>query len=284
MRQILWGLFKKIVIADNCAVFVNNTFDSYPYQSGNILLIGAIFFAFQLYADFSGYSDMAIGIAKLLGLRVSPNFNYPFFAKNIADFWRRWHISLTSWFTDYVFTPLSFTFRKMKKGGIALAVIINFILVGLWHGANWTFVVFGLFQGILFIPLIFSGKLNDNSNIVAETKMFPNIKELFQMGIIFFLFVLGCILFRSETLGDAFEYMRRMIQMETLWAFYQICMQKVIWFIVTLLIVEWIQRNKQHGLEIAAMNPWLRRIIYCIILFCIVLFMGENEQNIYFKF
>lgn len=156
-RQILWGLFKKIVIADSCASITGQLFDNYQNYPGSSLLLGAFLYIVQIYADFSGYSDMAIGISKLLGFSIPNNFNYPFFAQNIAEFWQRWHISLTSWMTEYVYSPLSFIFRRYAKNGIILSIIINFILVGLWHGSNWTFVIFGLLHGLYFIPLILNG-------------------------------------------------------------------------------------------------------------------------------
>ncbi|KAA6306840.1 Peptidoglycan O-acetyltransferase, partial [termite gut metagenome] len=149
-RQILWGMFKKMVVADNCATAVNKIWTEYQGESGGQLLLVAVLFAFQLYADFSGYSDMAIGVGKLLGFKITKNFNYPFFKTNIAEFWRGWHISLTSWLTDYVFMPLNIKFRSIGKWGTIVAIIITFVLVGLWHGANWTFAVFGLYHGLLY--------------------------------------------------------------------------------------------------------------------------------------
>lgn len=152
LRQILWGLFKKFVIANNCSIFVDQIFSNFQNLSAFALLLGAFFYTIQIYADFSGYSDMAIGVSKLLGFRVTRNFNYPYFATNIADYWRRWHMSLTSWLTEYVFTPLSIMFRNYGKGGLILAIIINFTLIGIWHGANWTYILFGLLHGCYFIP------------------------------------------------------------------------------------------------------------------------------------
>ena len=157
LRQILWGLFKKMLVADTCALYVDKVFSSYTDQTGSTLLFAIILYSFQLYADFSGYSDMAIGVGKLLGFRITRNFHYPFFALNVADFWHRWHISLTTWVTDYVFTPLNFQFRRWGKVGVILAIIINMMVVGLWHGANWKYILFGLYHGLLFVPLILSG-------------------------------------------------------------------------------------------------------------------------------
>ena len=156
-RQFLWGLFKKVVLADNLAVYTEQAWSNVQDSSGSTLLLAAIFYSFQMYTDFSGYSDMAIGTGKILGFRITDNFNYPFFATNVADYWRRWHISLTSWLTDYVFMPLNVKFRSLGKWGTIFAIIINMVVVGIWHGPNWTFAVFGLYHGLLFVPLILSG-------------------------------------------------------------------------------------------------------------------------------
>ncbi len=150
MRQILWGLFKKIVVADNCAVFVDEVFKTYTYQSGSTLLLAAIFFTFQIYGDFSGYSDIAIGTAKLFGIKLMRNFNVPYFSRDIAEFWRRWHISLTTWFRDYVYIPLGGS--RVSKAKVVRNTFIIFLLSGFWHGANWTFIAWGAYHAILFLP------------------------------------------------------------------------------------------------------------------------------------
>ena len=153
-RQIIWGLFKKTVIADNCALITNQIFADYEILPASSLLLGAFLYTIQIYADFSGYSDMAIGVSKLLGFNVSKNFDYPFFSQNIAEFWRKWHISLTTWLTEYVFTPLSIIFRDFNKLGLVFSILINFTIIGIWHGANWTYILFGFLHGSYFIPLI----------------------------------------------------------------------------------------------------------------------------------
>ena len=206
LRQILWGLFKKLVVADNCARYVDQIFSTYTEQSGSTLLLAAVFCIIQVYADFSGYSDMAIGVGKLLGFRITCNFNNPFFALNVADFWRRWHMSLTSWLTDYVFTPLNFQFRRWGKFGMILAIIINMVLVGLWHGANWTFVVFGLYHGLLFIPLILSGAFMKKTQLKTNSLGLPVMKDFGGMLLTFALMAFGAIIFRSENIVQAWEY------------------------------------------------------------------------------
>ena len=283
MRQILWGLFKKVVIADNCATYVNQVFENPSAQTGSTLLLGAIFFAFQIYGDFSGYSDMAIGIGKLLGFKFLNNFRLPYFSRDIAEFWRRWHISLNTWFRDYLYIPLGGS--RVSKIKIVRNTFIIFLVSGFWHGANWTFIVWGAFHAILFLPLILFGKNRKNTDTVAEGKFLPSIKEIFQMGLTFLLIVIGWVFFRANTIGQAFEYLGGMIQFGTLRASYRFFFTGFpSWTIFLLLIAEWMQRNKQHGLEISNINEWLRHIIYIILILCIVLYMGKNEQFIYFQF
>ena len=192
MRQILWGLFKKIVVADNCAVYVDKVFSTYTEQTGSTLLLAAIFFTFQIYGDFSGYSDIAIGTAKLFGIKLMRNFNVPYFSRDIAEFWRRWHISLTTWFRDYVYIPLGGS--RVSKGKVIRNTFIIFLLSGFWHGANWTFIAWGAYHAILFLPLILTGKNRKYTNQVAEGRFLPTLKEAGQMLLTFFLAVFGWIM------------------------------------------------------------------------------------------
>ena len=281
MRQILWGLFKKIVIADNCAVYVNYVFNNHHDSSGSTLWLGAIFFAFQIYGDFSGYSDIAIGTARLFGINAIRNFNFPYFSRDIAEFWRRWHISLTTWFRDYVYIPLGGS--RVSKQKVIRNTFIIFLISGFWHGANWTFIVWGAFHAVLFLPLILLGKNRKNTDTVAEGKLLPNVKEIFQMGITFLLVVVGWVFFRAESIGQAFEYLAGMVQANLFTMPYSPGKTKLI-FMIIMLLVEWLQRHKQHGLEIASINKWIRRLIYVSIIMSIVFFMGKNEQFIYFQF
>ena len=290
-RQILLGLFKKLVIANNCAIYVNTVYDNFQMQTGSTLLLAAILFSFQLYADFAGYSDMAIGIGKILGFRITNNFNYPFFAQNIAEYWRRWHISLTSWLTDYVFMPLNVKWRNAGNWGMTSAIIITFVLIGSWHGANLTFVIFGLVHGLLYIPLIFSGKMFKKPKIVTGKWGLPRIKVLLNMLLTFVLVTFCNIIFRSETISQSLDFMRRIFNLsifskpDKLEALNLFTMVLLSLFIVVMLIVEWVQRNKPHALDITSINnKWLRRAIYFIIIFCIVWFTGKNETFIYFQF
>ena len=204
MRQILWGLFKKIVIADNCATFVNDIFANYETLPASALVLGAVFFSFQIYGDFSGYSDIAIGTSRLFGFSSMRNFSVPYFSRDIAEFWRRWHISLTSWFRDYLYIPLGG--NRGTKYKVVRNTFIVFLVCGFWHGANWTFIAWGLINAIYFLPLLLLGKNRKNIDTVAQGKILPSIKELFQMGITFALATLGWIFFRADSIGQAFAY------------------------------------------------------------------------------
>jgi len=283
MRQILWGLFKKIVIADNCAIYVNRVFENYHDMSGSALLLGAIFFAFQIYGDFSGYSDIAIGTARLFGINAMRNFNFPYFSRDIAEFWRRWHISLTTWFRDYVYIPLGGS--RVTKAKVIRNTFIIFLISGFWHGANWTFIVWGAFHAVLFLPLILLEKNRKYTGTVAEGKLLPGVKEIFQIGTTFLMVVIGWVFFRAENIGQAFEYLGGMVSVNLLSMPLGFGgMKKIVLFVSIMIVAEWLQRNRQHALQIASLHVWLRRTIYALIIFSIVFFMGKNEQFIYFQF
>lgn len=279
MRQILWGLFKKIVIADSCAMFTTDIFDHYQVLNGSDLFFGAFLYTIQIYADFSGYSDMAIGVSGLLGLKVTRNFNFPFFAQNIADFWRRWHISLTSWLTDYVFTPLTIYFRDLGKMGLISAIIINFVAVGIWHGPSWTYVLFGFLHGCYFIPLILRGTINKKEKAGGFIKMAGT----------FLLVMLTFIVFRADNLSQAFGYYRRLFSV-TIFSGITIT-EKVSAGVVlggslVMIIAEWLQRDKQHALQIDRVTwfPMRAFIYFCLIV--LILGFGTIKQSnfIYIKF
>ena len=256
VRQILWGLFKKIVVADNCALFVDDVFATYTDQMGGSLLLAAGLCVLQVYADFSGYSDMAIGVGKLLGFSITRNFNYPLFALNIADYWRRWHMSLTSWVTDYVFTPLNFRFRRWGRVGVIFAIIINMMVVGLWHGANWTFVLFGLYHGLLFLPLILSGSFMKKDKMRTNRLGLPVLKDFGRMVLTFVLVALGGIIFRVESVGQAWECFLHIFSTRffTSGVAGVSVPRRTLLFIVIMLIVEWAQRNQEHGLVLSGVK------------------------------
>jgi D-alanyl-lipoteichoic acid acyltransferase DltB (MBOAT superfamily) len=289
MRQILWGLFKKVVVADNCAVYVNLVFSGdYQTQTSSTLLFAAVFYSFQMYADFSGYSDMAIGVAKLFGFRVTHNFDYPFFAQNIAEYWRKWHISLTSWLTDYIFMPLNIKWRDWGNWGTIASIMITFILIGLWHGDNWKFAFFGLYHGLLYIPLILSGAMFKKNKIVTYGWGFPKPKVLFNILLTFSLVTLGNMIFRADSLGQAFEYMGGIIDVRSIFLMQveKILLLKSIFVIVCMMIVEWLERKNQFGLEKLGMTwkPIFRYAMYYAILLLIFLSMGKEQVFIYFQF
>lgn len=282
-RQILWGLFKKIVIADSLSSTIDSLWND---SSGVNLVIAALLYTFQMYNDFSGYSDMAIGIGKLLGLRIAKNFNYPFFATNISEFWRRWHISLTGWLTDYVFMPLNIKFRNLGYFGIILAIIINMVLVGMWHGANWTYAVFGLYQGLLFIPIILSGNLGKKQKLKLNRFGMPKVLDALKMFGIVMLYTIGAIMFRSDSVSSAFSFFERIFTYSSVIIDQNMIVTSL--FIVLVIVIEWIQRNKEHGLCIEGKgifrHGWVRFILYLVIILVTLSFAGEEQQFIYFQY
>ena len=299
MRQILWGLFKKIVVADNCATYVDQVWATYDTQTGSTLLLAAVLFTFQIYGDFSGYSDIAIGTAKLFGIKLMRNFNNPYFSRDIAEFWRRWHISLTTWFRDYVYIPLGGSRPEVpahiqnpdryKKWIIVRNTFVIFLLSGFWHGANWTFIAWGAYHALLFLPLILLGKNRKYTNQVAEGRFLPTWKESLQILCTFLLVVLGWIIFRAETITQAWEYICGMLQFGTLRASYRFFIQHdirtITWSCVLMLFIEWLQRNKQHGLDISQLKPIYRVVIYVLIYEMIIFFLPATpSQFIYFQF
>ena len=283
LRQILWGLFKKIVIADNCAVYVDRVFSTYQTQSGSTLLLAAIFFAFQIYGDFSGYSDMAIGTGKLFGFKTMKNFNMPYFSRDIAEFWRRWHISLTTWFRDYVYIPLGGS--RCSKAKIVRNTFVIFLLSGLWHGANWTFFAWGAFHAFLFLPLILLGKNRKYRDTVAEGRLLPSLKEFGQMLLTFFLATVGWIIFKADSIGLAWNYMKGICSTSL---FSRPDASGVTGFavaIVIMLLVEWFQRDKEHGFDLSGIK-WgvVRFAAYLAVLFLTFSFGGHAVNFIYFQF
>ena len=283
MRQILWGLFKKIVVADNCAVYVDQVFSNYTNESGSTLLLAAIFFTFQIYGDFSGYSDIAIGTAKLFGIKLMRNFNVPYFSRDIAEFWRRWHISLTTWFRDYVYIPLGGS--RVSKAKVIRNTFIIFLVSGLWHGANWTFIVWGAYHALLFLPLILTGKNRKYTNQVAEGRILPTLKELGQMLLTFFLSVFGWVIFRSENIEQAWEYVCRVCN-ESVFTIPEAKENSALFInIIVLMVVEWLQRGKPHVLDISSIKKgYLRWMVYFGLLFFLFAFGGNATSFIYFQF
>ncbi len=289
LRQILWGFFKKLVIADNCAKFANlifNNSDSYP---GSALLLGALFFTFQIYGDFSGYSDIAIGTARLFGFNLMRNFAFPYFSRDIAEFWRRWHISLSTWFRDYVYIPLG-----GSRGGLWMKIrntFIIFLLSGFWHGANWTFIVWGALNAFYFLPLMLMNKNRKNIEIVAQGKLLPTASELIAMVVTFGLTVFAWIFFRAENMTHALSYIKGIFSSSLftvpVFAGRNLEAVTVLVLIVVFTVMEWLGRENQYAIEKTGLT-WKRRYrwaFYILIVFTIIIFMPLVESAfIYFQF
>jgi D-alanyl-lipoteichoic acid acyltransferase DltB (MBOAT superfamily) len=284
LRQILWGLFKKVVIADNCAIYANQIFNNYLDYSGSTLVLGAIFFAFQIYGDFSGYSDMAIGTARLFGFKLMRNFAFPYFSRDIAEFWRRWHISLSTWFRDYVYIPLG-----GSKGGTSSKIrntFIIFLISGFWHGANWTFIVWGFLNACYFLPLMLLNRNRNNTNIVAEGQWLPNPLEIFQILTTFSLTCVAWVFFRADSIPRAMVYIKRFFTLE-LFTVPKVFPLDVLYLILFFVIIEWLGREKEHPLEFTpSMNTTisLRWTIYLTLLLMILYFGALKQEFIYFQF
>lgn len=285
LRQILWGLIKKVVVADTLALYVNEIFRSgiYDKTPGLVLVLGAIFFTFQIYCDFSGYSDIAIGTAKLFGFELRQNFNYPFFSKSIKELWHRWHISLSTWFRDYVYISLGgsyvSTFKKVRN------ILITFIVSGLWHGANWTFVIWGGIHGLLYLPSLVSKKIINPSKIKWQSSVwFSSIQTVTTFSLLCFSF----IFFRSNSVKSAINYISNMfcnIPVDIASAFQPAYLKSLI-FVIILTILERIQLNKSHVLQVESLPKIIRYSIYLIALI-VLIYLGQFEvqqQFIYFQF
>lgn len=290
MRQILWGLFKKVVIADNCAQFANQIFENYADLNGSTLALGAIFFTFQIYGDFSGYSDIAIGTSRLFGFNLMQNFNFPYFSRDIAEFWRRWHISLNTWFRDYLYIPLG-----GSRGGLWMKIrntFIIFLVSGFWHGANWTFIIWGALNACYFLPSMILNNNRKNLNTVAEGRIFPSIKEIIQIGITFGLTVLAWIFFRAESVSHAMGYIVDMFSL-SLFKFNRADFLGVgvhpvimIFLIGVFILVEWVGRENQFAIQKMAFkwNKVFRWSFYFLLISILFVFSGEEQQFIYFQF
>ena len=288
LRQILWGLFKKMVIADNCAEYVNIAFSSYETQPASVLFLGAVLFAFQIYGDFSGYSDIAIGTARLFGFNLKQNFAYPYFSRDIAEFWRRWHISLSTWFRDYVYIPLGGS--QVSKALQIRNVFIVFLVSGFWHGANWTFIIWGALNALYFMPLLLLKRNRKHSNTVAEYNILPTLREILGILGTFILTTLGWIFFRAATVTQAIEYIELLFSPTILIVpklLTTISTVVLLLLIVFLMSVEWLGRKDLFALaNLHKRYPvYLRWLFYSFIIFLLGMFMNTNESPfIYFQF
>jgi alginate O-acetyltransferase complex protein AlgI len=293
LRQILWGLVKKIVIADKCAVYVNMIFDHPATYTGSTLIMGAILFAIQIYGDFSGYSDIALGTARLFGFELFKNFAYPYFSRDIAEFWRRWHISLSSWFKDYLYIPLG-----GSKGGLWMKIrntFIIFLVSGFWHGANWTFLAWGALHAIYFLPLLLLGKNRSNLDSIAKGKLFPTWREILGMLTTFSLTTFAWIFFRSPSIHFALQYIKGFfidIPDFTKSIFSTDETNYVgplfMTYVALFFLVEWLGREQPYAIASITLNwPRLARLSFYYLLTIAVLFSANSsaeQQFIYFQF
>lgn len=280
LRQILWGLFKKVVIADTCSIYANEIFSNHAEVSSPTLLLGAVYFAFQIYGDFSGYSDIAIGTAKLFGINLMKNFAFPYFSRDIAEFWRRWHISLSTWFRDYLYIPLGGS--RGGKSRTIFNIFMIFIVSGFWHGANWTFIIWGALNAIYFLPLFILDKNRENLDIIASQKFFPSFKELRQLITTFFITIIAWIFFRAQDLNHAIEYLSGLFSFQI----FPIQSQRYEYvpLIILLIVWEWFMRNNDHGLAFKNLKIGFRWLIYLFMIWLILFYFGEEKEFIYFQF
>ncbi len=283
LRQILWGLFKKVVVADNCARIVDVIFSDPNAYGGSTLFIGALLFTFQIYCDFSGYSDIAIGTARLFGFNLMQNFAFPYFSRDIAEFWRRWHISLSTWFRDYLYIPLG-----GSRGGTAMKIrntFAIFLVSGFWHGANWTFIFWGALNAFYFLPLLLTNRNRNNIGVVAEERLLPSLRDGINMFATFILAVLAWVFFRSDNLTLAFEYIGGIFSV-SLFSVPTILPFLTLALIAFLCLIEWLGRAQQHALEVFLLKwPRLLRWTFYLFLILTVVQLGQKEQSfIYFQF
>lgn len=292
-KQILWGFFKKMVIADNCAIVVNTIFSNFQEKSSLALIGAGILFAFQIYGDFSGYSDIAIGVSKLFNIKLKRNFNVPYFSRNVAEFWKRWHISLNTWFVDYIYIPLGGS--RFGRTKTIFNTMIIFLISGLWHGANWTFILWGAYHGLLFVPLLWFGSTKKYNSSATSFRHIPQILFTFS------LVVIGWIIFRAESVSFAFEYINRIISLSALGVSgLYMCITPLKW-ILFMLCIEWTTRNSEHNFNIfsndiclpftikkiyltLAKSTLFRWAIYIILAICILQNHGNKTEFIYFQF
>jgi D-alanyl-lipoteichoic acid acyltransferase DltB (MBOAT superfamily) len=285
LRQMLWGFFKKIMVADTCAVHADRIFEAGPDQHGSTLLLGAVFFAFRIYGDFSGYSDIAIGTARLFGFSLMRNFAFPYFARDIAEFWRRWHISLSTWFRDYLYIPLG-----GSRGGRWQSVrntFAIFLVSGFWHGANWTFVAWGALHALYFLPMLLLGRNRRHLDTVAHGRLLPSPGDAARMALTFLLVTIAWVFFRSPDVATAVHHVAGIFS-PTLFSPPQLPKAALVpaGLAAAMLAAEWLARERQHALEgMDTIRPRAARwVVYYALVMIIFLFGTSNEQFIYFQF
>ena len=280
LKLILWGMFKKVVIADSLAPIVDDIFSNYQDFGGGTLWLGAIYFSFQIYCDFSGYSDIAIGTSKLLGFELMSNFKFPYFSRNIGEFWRRWHISLSTWFRDYLYIPLGGSQEGKWKS--IRNIFIIFLVSGFWHGANWSFIFWGLFHSILFLPtFMFNKNRNYTSSIIAANTLLPSLKEFINVITTFLLVTIGWVFFRSESIGDSFSYLTSMISNINIVTHLS---PKINFYILVLVLVDWTQRFDERNLFVTFPKLIFKIFVIICVFLILINFKKESQQFIYFDF
>ena len=282
---MLWGFFKKLVVADNCAYAVNAFWDSYPtLPSFSIIFLGLLF-TFQIYADFSGYSDIAIGCSRLFGFNLMRNFNNPYFSRSIPEFWRRWHISLMTWFRDYIYFPLGG--NRCASWKVIRNTMIVFLVSGLWHGANWTFICWGMYHSCLIALFFMFGFNTKTKGIVALDRLFPTMKEIFQMITTFVFVVIGWMIFRAESLGEFCNIMHA-VGSNQFFDYNQFYGKKFFIYVLIMLTIEWLQRNKEHALQlpnnVVFHSKIVRWSLYVGIYVLIIVSRGQSQTFLYFQF
>jgi D-alanyl-lipoteichoic acid acyltransferase DltB (MBOAT superfamily) len=285
-RQILWGMLKKMVVADNLASFVDGAWAGVNTTSTFILILSVLIYPLQMYMDFSGYSDMAIGVGKILNIKVCKNFNYPFFTTNVAEYWRRWHISLTGWLTEYIFMPVNVALREWGTWGVITAVMVNFVLIGLWHGANWTFFLFGVYYGLLYIPLILSGQFQKKQKIKFNGYL-PSLAFVAKMMETYLLVSIGLILFKASNVQDAWNYISQAFHASTLFSAPPINLVIPIPFAIILMFLEWrafIKGKMEYAVQ--AKSFGLKTILIDLAMIVSIFWYADNSsvQFIYFQF
>jgi D-alanyl-lipoteichoic acid acyltransferase DltB (MBOAT superfamily) len=282
INLIIWGLFKKVVVADSCAIYADEIFGNTNNMNSASLVLGAIYFAFQIYGDFSGYSDIAIGTARLFGFSLMKNFDYPYFSRNIAEFWRRWHISLSTWFRDYLYIPLGGS-RGSKPKQIRNVIII-FVVSGFWHGANWTFVVWGFLHALYYIPLLLAGRNRsflDNINIKSY---FPRFSEWWRIIVTFILVTVAWIFFRADSLSHAYQYILRMVtnlNFEISYLSIERYNIEMLGIIFILLLFEWFHRKREQ--PFVGRYKWIKMCAVITLMLTLGVY-SDYKEFIYFQF
>lgn len=280
--QIIWGLVKKVIIADTCAPYANAVFDNYTSMNSFSLILGAIYFAFQIYGDFSGYSDIALGVSKLFGLDLLRNFNYPYFSRDIAEFWRRWHISLSSWFRDYLYIPLG-----GSKGGLWMKIrntFIIFVVSGFWHGANWTYLAWGFINAVYFLPLLLSNSNRNNMDTIQLKFDFDSVKVFFSILYTFALTCIAWVFFRAKTITDAVLYLKRIITSRD-FSFQYLDNERysyeLLLMIALFVLIEWNNRSKVEPLS----GKWsILKVALAILAIMAFGTFSDYKEFIYFQF